>query len=184
MEERIRHHCLIGVAGKNGYKKKNCNSCYRKATVGLSWTEMREQLSREDDQKSVVKVKMIMNDNHGRNVLCGMKSRGSMGHEDQWGRRLECWPNKAARLAGWRKVTRQVWFCTRWTGRTACLFRTVPVALKGAAQLRADGISNCCIQINVHNNLPWATSHKEGIAWYSSRPMPSLLGGPSKPILS
>jgi hypothetical protein len=40
----------------------------------------------------------------------------------QWGRRLEGWPNTAARLAGWRRVTRLVWFCTWWTGRTACLF--------------------------------------------------------------
>ncbi len=46
-------------------------------------------------------------------------------------------------LAG-RRVARQVWFCTWWTGRTVCLFRTVPVALTGAAQLRADGISSCC----------------------------------------
>ncbi len=38
------------------------------------------------------------------------------------------YPNTAACLAGWRKVTRQVWFCTWWTGRTACLVRTVPVA--------------------------------------------------------
>ncbi len=29
-----------------------------------------------------------------------------------------------------------VWFFTLWTGRTACFFRTVPVALTGAAQLR------------------------------------------------
>ncbi len=84
MGERIRHHCLIRVAGNNGYKKKNCNE--REATVGLLWTEMSEQLSREDDQKNkknIVKVKMIRDDNHGRNVLCGMKGRGSMGHEDQ-----------------------------------------------------------------------------------------------------
>jgi hypothetical protein len=32
-----------------------------------------------------------------------------------------------------------------------CLSRTVPVALTGAAQVRADGISNCCYIINVHN---------------------------------
>jgi hypothetical protein len=38
------------------------------------------------------------------------------------------------------------------TGRTACLFRTVPVALTGAAQLRADGIFNCCYIVNVHNH--------------------------------
>ncbi len=32
-----------------------------------------------------------------------------------------------------------------------CLSRTVPVALAGAAQVRADGISSCCYIINVHN---------------------------------
>jgi hypothetical protein len=46
---------------------------------------------------------------------------------------LEGWPNMAARLAGWRRVTRKVRFCTGWTGRTACLFFTVPVAQTGAA---------------------------------------------------
>ncbi len=30
-------------------------------------------------------------------------------------------------------------------------YRTVPVALRGAAQLRADGISSCCYVVNVHN---------------------------------
>ncbi len=35
---------------------------------------------------------------------------------NQWGRRLDGWTNTVTRLAGWRRVTRQVWFCTRWTG--------------------------------------------------------------------
>ncbi len=38
-------------------------------------------------------------------------------------------------------------FCT--DGRTACLFRTVPMALKGAAKLRTDGISSWCYKVNV-----------------------------------
>jgi len=94
---------------------------------------------------------------------------------DQWGRRLERWPNTAASLAGWRRVTRQVWFCALY-GRasTSCLFRTIPVALTGAAQLRADGISSCSYIVNVNNHASWATSCKEGMAWYSSRPMLSL----------
>ncbi len=50
-----------------------------------------------------------------------------------------------------------------WTGRTACLYRTVQVALTGAAQLRADGISSCCYIANLHNY----PSYKEGMAWYS-----------------
>jgi hypothetical protein len=57
----------------------------------------------------------------------------------QRGRRLEGWSKTAASLGGWRKVARQVWFCTWWTGRTAFLFRTVLVVLTRAAQLRADG---------------------------------------------
>jgi hypothetical protein len=86
----------------------------------------------------------------------------------------EGWAKRAARLAGWRRVTRQVWFCMRWTDRTACLFRTVPVALTGAARLRADGISICCYIVNVHNHPSWAASRKEGMGRNSSRPMPSL----------
>ncbi len=94
---------------------------------------------------------------------------------DQWGRSLEGRPNTAARMLGWRRVTRQVWFCAWWTSHTTCFFRTVPVPLTGAAQLRVDGISSCCgYIINVHNHPPWATSRQEGTAWYSSRPLPSL----------
>ncbi len=74
-------------------------------------------------------------------------------------------------------LLRLVRFCTWWTGRTACLFRTVPVALTRAAQLRSNTVQNssCCYIVNVHNHPPWAMSRKEGMAWYSiSRPMPSL----------
>jgi hypothetical protein len=39
-------------------------------------------------------------------------------------------------------------------GRTAYLLRTVPVALTGAAKLRAKGISSCCYIVNVHNHPP------------------------------
>ncbi len=44
------------------------------------------------------------------------------------------------------------------------------VALTGAAQLRADGISSCCYVVNIHNHPSWATSRKEAMVWYSSRP--------------
>ncbi len=53
----------------------------------------------------------------------------------------------------------------------ACLFRTVPVALTGAAKLRADHISSYLytVQYSIEQNHPsWATSRKEGMAWYSS----------------
>jgi hypothetical protein len=70
-----------------------------------------------------------------------LTANARVANRNQWGRRrLEGRPNTAARLAGCRRVTRQVWFCRWWMGRTACLFRTVPVALTGAARLRADGI--------------------------------------------
>jgi hypothetical protein len=57
---------------------------------------------------------------------------------------------------------------------TGCLFHTVLVDLAVAAQLRAYGISSCCYIVNAHNHPSWATSCKEGMAWYSSRPMASL----------
>jgi hypothetical protein len=37
-------------------------------------------------------------------------------------------------------------------GRAACLFRTIPVALTRAVQLRAEEISSCCYIINEHNH--------------------------------
>jgi hypothetical protein len=47
---------------------------------------------------------------------------------------------------------------------TGWLCRTVPVALTGTSQLRANGISSCCCIVNVHNHPFWATSSKEGMA--------------------
>ncbi len=46
-----------------------------------------------------------------------------------------------------------------------CLFRTIPVALTGTAQLRADGISSCC------------ELHHAEKAWPGSLVDPSLLSG-------
>ncbi len=37
-----------------------------------------------------------------------------------------------------------------------------------------NGISSWCFIVNVHNHPSWATTCKEGMAWYSIRPMPSL----------
>ncbi len=68
------------------------------------------------------------------------------------------------------------------TGRTACLFRTIPVALTEAAQLRPDGISSSCyiyIAVNVHNHLSWATSRKEGMP--GTLVDPCLLSGLDRP---
>jgi hypothetical protein len=62
-------------------------------------------------------------------------------------RRLESWPSAAVR------------FCTLWTDHTACLFHTVPVALTGAAQLRAEGISSCWYIVNVNTTQPSVMSY-------------------------
>jgi|694.fasta_scaffold129625_3 hypothetical protein len=96
---------------------------------------------------------------------------------NQWGRKLEGWLNTAARLADWRRVYQQVRFCTRWTGRTACLFLTVPVSPTGAAQLRADGISSCCDTVNVHNHPSRATWRQARKAWSSTLVAPCFLSG-------
>ncbi len=54
----------------------------------------------------------------------------------------------------------------------------MPIALIGAAQLRADGISSCCDIVNVPQPSveSYVTSHKEGMVQYpySSSPMLSL----------
>ncbi len=126
----------------------------------------------DSDQDPQHCLKLILNYNLMHFSISIRDSLWCSGSE-QWGRRLEGWPNTVARLdGGWRRWYRQV--CTWWTVRTACLSRTVPITLTKAAQLRADGISICCYIVNVHNHPSWATSHKEGTAWYSSRPMPSL----------
>ncbi len=54
-------------------------------------------------------------------------------------------------------------------------FSTIPVALTGVAQLRADGISSCCYVGNVHKHPSWAISCKEGMACYSTLVDPCLL---------
>jgi hypothetical protein len=66
------------------------------------------------------------------NVKCKIKNKMyCIWH--QCSRRLEGWPNRAACLASWRRVTRRGDFVCTWrTRRTACLFRTVPVDMTGA----------------------------------------------------
>ncbi len=105
----------------------------------------------------------IYNPDRGRNCI-NFFSFTVVWRHYQWGRRLEGWPTTAARLAGWRRVTRQVWFSTWWTGRTACLFHTVPVALTGAAQLRADGIFSCCyiVQCTQTTVMNYVTQGRHG----------------------
>jgi hypothetical protein len=90
--------------------------------------------------------------------------------------RLEGWPSTAARLAGWRRVTRQVWFCTCDGGdslpfpyRTGCPNRGCSAASWWNFQLLL--YSKC----TVNNQPSWATSRKEGMAWYSSRPMSLMM---------
>ena len=64
-------------------------------------------------------------------------------------------------------------------GPSVSLFNTVPVALTGASQLRADAISSCCFKAEVHNHPSWASSRKEGMAWHSSIVDRCLLSGKS-----
>ncbi len=79
--------------------------------------------------------------------------------QKHWGRRLEGWPNTAARLAGWRRVTQQaVRFCVM-DSPCHLPWRTAPLALVWGWSITK------CTQNTVS---------KEGMAWYSSRPMPSL----------
>jgi hypothetical protein len=83
-----------------------------------------------------------------------------------WGRILEGWPNTAARLAGWRRVTREVCFLYVMDGPCHLPWRTEPLAPRSGADLLLD----------VLKTPSRATWRKEGMAWYSSRPMPSLSG--------
>ncbi len=43
------------------------------------------------------------------------------------------------------------------------LFRTVPVALIGAAQLRADGISSCCCKCTQPSVMSFITQGRHGL---------------------
>ncbi len=64
--------------------------------------------------------------------------------------------------AGGEGPSRVWWFCTWWTVHSACPDRPHHLPWSGADLL-----------LNVHETPSWATSRKEGMAWYSSRPMPS-----------
>jgi hypothetical protein len=78
-------------------------------------------------------------------------------------------------VAKWEWPSRCVFVCDR-TGRTACLFHTLPVALTGAAQLRADGTfqlllySSKCTKPSV---MSYITQGRHDLVLYS-RPMPSF----------
>jgi hypothetical protein len=86
-------------------------------------------------------------------------------------RRLEGWPNTAARLAGWRRVTQQ---------------GVILYVMDGPHAACPDGPhhhlprSGADVLLNVQKTPPWATSRKEGMAWYSSRPMSSLWVWPTR----
>jgi hypothetical protein len=87
----------------------------------------------------------------------------------------EGWPNMAASL-GWLEESDPsgVILYVMDGPCPACLFRSLLIALTGAAQMRADEISNCCYIVNVSNHPLCVMSRKDGMAWQSSRPMPSL----------
>jgi hypothetical protein len=84
--------------------------------------------------------------------------------------KAKSWPNTAACLAGWRKVTQQGWFCTWWIVNAACP--------EGPHHLSWSGAD---LFLNVHKTASWATSRNEGVAWYSSRP---VLGHPGPNLFS
>ncbi len=90
----------------------------------------------------------------------------------QWDRGLGGWPNTAACLAGWRRVTRQVWFLygqpyrLPLQYRNGCPHRSCQVASRWNFYLL---LYSKCTQLTL-----MATSFKEGMACYSSRPMLSL----------
>ncbi len=88
----------------------------------------------------------------------------------QWGRGLEGWPNTAARLADWRRVSCQVWFCTWWTGRTACLFHTDGLPWPELSSCKPMEFPAVVIK-QMYTTVRRATSRKEGMTWY--RPLPS-----------
>ncbi len=73
--------------------------------------------------------------------------------------------NTAARLAGWRRVTQQGVILYVMDGLCRLPWRTTPlVPVRG----RDWPITK------YKQTTSWATSRKEGMAWYSCRPMPSL----------
>ncbi len=80
------------------------------------------------------------------------------------------WPNTAAHLAGCRcDFVRD--------GRAVPPTYSVPyrlLCLTGAASWWNFQLLLACYIVNVHNQSSWATSRKGGIAWHSSRFMPSL----------
>jgi hypothetical protein len=84
--------------------------------------------------------------------------RGGEERCAQWGRRLEGWPNTAARLAGWRRVTRQGVIFMWWTVYAACTDGPHPFLRSGVDLL-----------LNVHKIPSWATSRKKDMARYLSR---------------
>ncbi len=94
------------------------------------------------------------------------RSENLWDRKDQWGRRLEGWPNTAARLAGWRRVTQQGVILYMKDGPCRLPGRPHHLPRTGAVLL-----------LNVHKTPSWATSRKEGMAWYSSKTMPSFWAG-------
>jgi hypothetical protein len=71
----------------------------------------------------------------------------------QWGRRLESWPNTAARLAVGGEWPSNVLFCTWWMVHAACH--------DGPHHLPRSGAD---ILLNLHKTPSWVTSRKEGLA--------------------
>jgi hypothetical protein len=72
-------------------------------------------------------------------------------------------PTQRLALLARREWPSRVWSCTWWTVHAAC-----PDGPHHLPQSGGWSITKC------EQTPPWATSFKEGMAWYSSRPMSSL----------
>jgi len=89
----------------------------------------------------------------------------------------------AAHLGGWRGDP-HLWFCMWWTGRTACMpfsYRTGCPDMSCPAKCWWNFQQLLHTMVNVHNHPSWAASRKEGMAWYSSRPLPSQFSESASP---
>ncbi len=141
--------------------------------VKVNWTELQQRCKAVLSSPSLW-ARYVIDKTRTLRVWVGPPAiRSAYGGQcvSQW-RPKEGWTNTASRLAGWRRVTRQVWFCTWWTGWTACLFRTVP----GWQELPSCELMKFQLLLYSKPTQPsvmsYVTQGRHGLV--SSRSMPSL----------
>jgi hypothetical protein len=87
----------------------------------------------------------------------------------EWAGRVSC-PQWGRRLEGWGPTRRPAWLAEgEWPSRV-WFYHFVPDGRSMPPAL-TDHTTCPDLLLNVHKTPPWATSRKEGMAWYSSRPM-------------